>query len=53
MVTEEEAGKTGEWQEEWGCDGRGGGVTEGIGVRQVGWGCHKMAGGKTGPTWEW
>ena len=28
-----------------------GGVAGGIGVRQVGWGCHKRAMGKTGPMW--
>ena len=43
----------GKWQKGYGCGGKDGGVAGGIGVHQVGWGCHKRAVGKTGPMWEW
>ena len=47
------AGKMVERKEKWGYGGRDGGVTGGIEVRQVGWGCHERAGSKTVPMWEW
>ena len=39
VVAGEMAGGVGELQEEWGCDGRGGCVTEKIEVRKVEWVC--------------